>query len=312
RSPRPRRRPGRPARSPPRAGVGVAAATITDFTDPGCPFAFSAEPFRWRLRWIYGEQIAWRTRMVGLAETVEEQLEKGFDPARQSAAFAKLSSEHHMPIDTSERPRMAATIPACRAVVAARLHAPEAEAAVLRRLRVRHFSGELLDLPETIAGAAVDAGIDPAELGQWTESAEVADALAEDMRAARHPVPAALALDGKLAGWSGGRRYTCPSYEIVRPSDGRTIAIPGFQPASVSEVVIANLDPQIRRREDPETVEQVLAYFDEPLSTAEIAAVMGASIDETRTELARVGAFDPVGLDGWWTLPVARAESLAA
>jgi predicted DsbA family dithiol-disulfide isomerase len=279
----------------------VAAATITEFTDPGCPFAFSAEPIRWRLRWIYGEQIEWRTRMVGLAETAEEYLEKGFDPARQSEAFAKLSSEHHMPIDTSERPRMAATIPACRAVVAARLHAPEGEAGLLRRLRVRHFSGELLDLPETIDGAAVDAGIDPAELGQWTESPEVADALAEDMRAARHPVPAALALDGKLAGWSGGRRYTCPSYEIRAGDDG-PVAVPGFQPAAVYDVVLANLLPEAELRDPPESVAEVLRWAATPLATQEVAVVCGLSFNPAREALGRLAVEQHVGWDGFWSL----------
>ena len=30
------------------------------FTDPACPFAFSAEPARRRLRWHYGDQLRWR------------------------------------------------------------------------------------------------------------------------------------------------------------------------------------------------------------------------------------------------------------
>ena len=33
---------------------------ITEFTDPGCPWAYSAEPFRRRLRWLYGDKSAWQ------------------------------------------------------------------------------------------------------------------------------------------------------------------------------------------------------------------------------------------------------------
>ncbi|MEA2298880.1 MAG: hypothetical protein QOF77_1816 [Solirubrobacteraceae bacterium] len=278
----------------------MPSLTITDFTDPGCPFAFSSEPIRLRLRWIYGEQIDWRLRMVGLAETAEEYEAKGFDVEKQSQAFAKLSSEHHMPIDTSVRPRMAATLPACRAVVAARLNAPEGEEGILRHLRVRHFSGELLDVPETIAGAAVDAGIDPAELGQWMESAEVDAALAEDMRAARHPTPAALAQDDKLAGWSGGRRYTCPSYLIEGPGD--PVAVPGFQPAPVYDVVLANLMPEADRREPPQEVEEVLRWAATPLATQEVATICGLSFNPTREALGRVAVERHVGWDGFWTL----------
>ena len=139
----------------------MADVCITEFTDPGCPWAWSAEPFRRRLAWIYGDAVEWRTSMVVLAEDPREYEEKGFTPQRQSQSFKRISAEHGMPIDTRERPRMSATAPACRAVVAARLHAPDDERALLRSLRVRHFSGELLDEPATIAGAAADAGSTP-------------------------------------------------------------------------------------------------------------------------------------------------------
>jgi len=281
----------------------MTGATITDFTDPGCPFAFSAEPIRLRLAWIYGEQIDWRTRMVGLAESPATYEDSGFTVERLSKSLAHLSSEYHMPMDTSLRPRMAATLPACRAVVAARLHAPEREHALLRRLRVRTFSGELLDAPETIAAAAVDAGIDPAELAGWAESSEVADALAQDMDLARHPRPAGLALDRKLAGWSGGRRYTCPSYEIERKSDGVRIAIPGFQPFPVYDVVTANLLPGLDRRSAPESVEDVLAWPGTPLASQEVAVVCDIPFEDAREQLSRVAVEQPVGFDGFWTLP---------
>jgi hypothetical protein len=34
-----------------------AAVRIRHFTDPGCPFAFSAEPRRLRLEWLFGDHI---------------------------------------------------------------------------------------------------------------------------------------------------------------------------------------------------------------------------------------------------------------
>ena len=40
----------------------TVALDIELFTDPACPFAFSAEPVRRRLRWHYGDQLRWRTR----------------------------------------------------------------------------------------------------------------------------------------------------------------------------------------------------------------------------------------------------------
>src|SRR4051794_37924293 len=100
---------------------------ITEYTDPGCPWAYSAEPFRRRLDWLYGERLQWRPVMVGLADSPEHYESVGFTPERQSAAFKQIARDHGMPIDTAQRPRMAATLPACRAVVATRLHAPAAE-----------------------------------------------------------------------------------------------------------------------------------------------------------------------------------------
>src|ERR1700761_6105758 len=96
--------------------------TITEYTDPGCPFAWSAEPARRRLDWLYGDQLRWELRLVGPADDPSVYENRGFPPERQSASFRRLSQEHHMPMDTGLRPRMAATVPACRAVVAVRRH----------------------------------------------------------------------------------------------------------------------------------------------------------------------------------------------
>jgi predicted DsbA family dithiol-disulfide isomerase len=283
--------------------VSPAEVAITEYTDPGCPWAYSAEPFRRRLTWLYGDRLEWNVRMVGLADSPEEYLEKGFTTDKLSAAYKKISREHGMPIDTRERPRMAATMPACRAVVAARLNAPEAMRPLLRRLRVRTFAGELLDEQSTIDNAARDAGLDPADLAAWMARDDVQGALEEDMAAAREPIAAARVLDDKLANWSGGRRYTCPSYELIRKADGVRIAVPGFQPFAVYDVVLANLVPDLDRRDPAESAEEVLAWTGTPLATKEVAVVRDIPFEEAREELSRVAVEQPLGYDGFWTLP---------
>jgi predicted DsbA family dithiol-disulfide isomerase len=280
-----------------------AAVCITEFTDPACPFAYSAEPVRARLRWLYGEHIDFEARMVVLSESPQDYLDRGFTPDKQADSFRRLAREYGMPIDTRERPRMAASLPACRAVVAASIHSDRGWF-LLRALRVRHFSGELLDDPSTIAGAAVDAGIDAAALEEWARDEVVEHRLREDMALAREPLPAARVLDEKLANWSGGRRYTCPSYEIVRRSDGVRIAVPGFQPFAAYDVVTANLVPDTPRREPPDDVREVLDWALVPISTKEVAAVMDAELLDAREQLVRAGAREhPVGTDGFWTAP---------
>ncbi len=281
----------------------MSQVRVTEFTDPGCPWAYSAEPFRRRLDWLYGDELEWRACMVGLSESPDDDLQKGFTPDKQASSFERIAKEHGMPIDTAERPRMAATVPACRAVVAARLHAPTRERMLLRRLRVRNFSGELLDEPETIAAAADDAGLDGEELEGWAGGEDVEEALREDMAKAREPMPAARVLDEKLANWSGGRRYTCPSYEILRESDGVRIAVPGFQPFGVYDVVLANLVPDLPRREAAQTAEEVLEWTGTPLATKEVAVVRDIAFEHAREELGRVADECHVGFDGFWSLP---------
>ena len=241
-------------------------------------------------------------RLVGLSDSPEHYLERGFTPDVQSRAFRTIAHDHGMPIDTSERPRMEATVPACRAVVAARLNAPERMRPLLRALRIRHFRGELLDDAATIDRAAADAGIDPAALARWIADPVTGEALAGDMAAARAPTPAALAQDARLADGEGGRRYTCPSYEVERIADGARLSAPGFQPFAAYEVVMANLAPGAARRDAPESAEEVLRWAGEPLASKEVAVVRDISVEAAREELGRVADEDHVGADGFWSL----------
>ncbi|MDQ6745150.1 MAG: DsbA family protein [Actinomycetota bacterium] len=275
---------------------------IVEFTDPACPFAWSAEPARRRLDWLYGDRLAWELCMVGLSEDPRDYEDKGFTPERQASSFRRLAHQHHMPIDSSPRPRMAASVPACRAVVAVRRNAPERERALLRALRILHFSGWLLDDPETLDEAAARAGVEPEQLRGWCEEDGTEELLHQDLKRARDPLPRALALSHKLAETDDGRRYTCPSYEIERTSDEVRLAVPGFQPLAAYEVVIANLCPRAGRRADPEDVGEVLEWAGEPLASAEVAAVCDIEIEDARERLGYVAEEEHIGFDGVWRL----------
>lgn len=274
---------------------------VTEFTDPGCPWAFSAEPAKRRLAWLFGDQLTWSSVMVGLSEDVAQYEGTGFTTEVMAGALKKMSADLGMPMDSGVKPRMSATWPACKAVIAARLHAPESAAPLLRALRVHYFSGGLLDDPELIAAAATEVGLDPAQLATWAAGDDVAEALAADIDRARHPLPAALALNHKLAAWDGGRRYTCPSLEFS--AEGReTVVGAGFQTLPAYEVLLANLVPDLERRETPTDVAEVLAWAGEPLATKEVAVVCELEIPEARELLSRVAVERPVGTDGYWSL----------
>jgi predicted DsbA family dithiol-disulfide isomerase len=276
---------------------------IDEFTDPLCPWAYSAEPFRRRLRWLYEGRIEWAPRMVVLADDAAAQAEKGLTPERVREGHRKIAHDHRMPIDTRLRPRVAGTRDACRAVVAARVHGEAHHAfALLRRLRVENFSGRQIDERAVLDDAARAVGVDPDQIRAWEAEPATEQALIDDMAAAREPRPAARVLDDKLANWSGGRRYTCPSYEITRLSDGVTIAVPGFQPFAVYDTILANLVPGMERRDPPSSAREVLEWSAVPISTQEVAVMLDLDFDEAREELGRVATLEPVGSDGFWTL----------
>ena len=247
-----------------------------------------------RLRWHYGEQLIWRTRMIVLT------LEPG-EAENLAHGAPNLQRVHGMPIDPVPYARPASSEPACRAVVAARIRAPGTEERLLRRLRVRVMQQGLLDDPELIAAAARDAGLDPAELDDWCRGDDVEAALQADIDAARTPHPAARRLDHKLGGPRGQRRYTAPSYELAR-TDGAaaTVAVPGFNPVEAYETAIANLAPELTRRPKPQHVEELLAWADEPLATAEIALIAQLDPRDARAALSRVATPLAAGADFYW------------
>jgi 2-hydroxychromene-2-carboxylate isomerase len=267
---------------------------VTLFTDPACPFAFSAEPARLRLVWHYGDQLRWRPRMIVLT------LEPG-EAEKLAEGAPTLQRVYGMPIDPAPYARPASSEPACRAVVAARLRAPALEQALLRSLRVRAMLGGLLDDRELLAAAGRDVGIEPSELETWCAEDEVDEALRADIEAARSPPPAARALDHKLGGPAERRRYTAPSYEITRDDDGTTIAIPGFNPVETYEAAIANLAPELVRAAKPESVSDVLAWAGQPLATAEVAAITQLDATRTRAALSHVAQPTAAGADFYWS-----------
>jgi predicted DsbA family dithiol-disulfide isomerase len=279
-------------------GDTVVPLSIELFTDPACPFAFSAEPVRQRLRWHFGAGLNWRTRMIVLTREPGE--------AEKLAAGAPgLQRRFGMPIEPSPYSRPASSEPACLAVVAASQYAPDRAEALLRRLRVRVMKGGLLDDPALIAAAATDAGLDPDQLAEWTTTDTAVNQLEADAAAARSPTPAARAQNHKLSGPADERRYSAPTYLVSG------FAIPGFNPVEVYETAIANLAPELPRRPKPGSVTELLEWSTEPLATAEVALIMQTDIDTARTKLTKAASFEPAGADGYWTLAGAFQRSIA-
>jgi predicted DsbA family dithiol-disulfide isomerase len=273
---------------------------VTLYTDPGCPFGFNAQRQELQLMWHYGHAADIERCMIVLSEESRPLAEIGLSPEAMAAGRTRMREQYGTPMGSEAVTEVPATVDACRAYVGARLHEPDRALALLRALRRRaHSDQQRLDDPATLHAAAEDAGIAPERIDAWLSDEAVEAALRADMAATRDPLPEALALAYKLSGRDGNLRYSTSS-AVFEHGDRRVVSA-GFQPFAVYEVAMASVAPDIERRPNPETVDEVLAWAPFALATAEVAELRGTSRDEARDELERAGAtFTPSANDGYW------------
>jgi 2-hydroxychromene-2-carboxylate isomerase len=246
---------------------------IAHFTDPGCPWAWSASPAHTVLRWRYGDALRWRLVMIGLTESAEQYLARGYSPARQARGYQRFR-RYGMPFSTQPRRRIAATGRACRAVVATRLLDAPRELEAFRALQLGMFTGGLvLDEDADIALALERVpGLDVRAIVGALDDPEVERAYEADRSEARTAAGSPTEFQGKAARTDGPVRYTAPS--LIFETNGRRLEAGGFQPVEVYDVVVANLDPTLERREPPESARDVLVALPHALTTQEVAAVL--------------------------------------
>jgi protein-disulfide isomerase-like protein with CxxC motif len=266
---------------------------VTHFTDPGCPWAYSASPALTTLRWRYGDGLRWELVTIGLAEDAARYTRDGYTPLRLALAYAGFR-RFGMPFQVTPKPRVSATSPACRAIVATRLDAPEHEDAALRALQFAQFTTTgVLDETETLQTALSAAdGLDAAAIVARIDDADVREAYEADRARARTAAGSPTEAQGRAADTDGAVRYTAPSL-IFETDDGRSLEAGGFQPLEAYDVVVANLDPGLERRPPADDPVAVLAAFGYPLATAEVAAVMAEHLgapDLAATEAALIAA----------------------
>ncbi|MEA2400367.1 MAG: hypothetical protein QOK00_770 [Thermoleophilaceae bacterium] len=247
---------------------------VTHFTDPGCPWAYSAWPAHTTLRWRYGDQLRWTLVMIGLSEDAAQYAARGYTPTRSALGYERFR-RFGMPFQITPKPRLSATSPACRAIVATRLDAPELEDRVLRALQFAQFTttGTLED-PDTLRSALAGVeGLDADAIVGRIDDPEVVAAYEADRAHARAAAGSPTEFQGRAANTDGAVRYTAPSL-LFDEAGGNRLEAGGFQPLEAYDVVIANLDPTLERRPPAEDAVEVLNAFPYPLATAEVAAVM--------------------------------------
>jgi protein-disulfide isomerase-like protein with CxxC motif len=284
---------------------------VTHFTDPGCPWAYSASPAHTVLRWRYGASLRWKLVTIGLAEDASRYTANGYTPTRSAIGYAGFR-RFGMPFQVTPKASLSATSPACRAIVATRLEAPALEDSAFRALQFAQFTTTgVFDDPETLrnALASVD-GLDADAIVARIDDPDVREAYDADRALARTAAGSPTEFQGRSANTDGAVRYTAPS--LIFESDGARLEAGGFQPAEAYDVVIANLDPTLDRRPPAIDPLDVLAEFPYPLATAEVAAVMTEHLgvpDLAAAEAALIAATGegraarvPAGDDALWSL----------
>jgi 2-hydroxychromene-2-carboxylate isomerase len=296
---------------------------LTHFSDPGCPWAWSAGPAFATLHWRYGDQLEWRHVMIGLSETAEQYARRGYTAERQARGYRSFRWRG-MPFATAPRERPHGTWPMCRAVVATRRLAPDREWAVFRALQFAQFTSTLtLDEPADIEkGLEWVPDIDAGRIVAASLEPETEELFAADRKLARSAAGGATEFQGRSATTPEGEvRFTAPSV-VFTARDGSSLEVGGFQPVESYDVAIANLDRSLSRREPPEDAGEVVAAFPDGLTTYEVAAVMAKHLqppdrDAAEDALISLAASGEVerrafGNDALWTPARREAAALAA
>jgi protein-disulfide isomerase-like protein with CxxC motif len=273
---------------------------VIHFTDPSCPWAYSAEPLMRTLQWRFG-----------LSEDTSRSERAGYTPERRVQGFLGFQRRFGMPVLAEPRTRLISSGRACRAVVAARAQSRQLSDALLRRIRLAWFTSTLLlDEDEGLAAvAALVPGLDVEQMislidDPATEAAYQADR-AETRSAAVQGQPAIA--QGRTAASDGPDRFTAPS--ILFRAGERALVAGGWQPFGAYDVCIANLEPSLERRAAA-TVEEALAAFPAGLTTIELARVCTEHDDDpdpnavTNEVVARCAsgqsAREPLGAGELW------------
>ena len=287
----------------------MTAIDATLFTDPDCPWAYSASPALHVLRWRYGDALRWRTVVIGLTESGTEYERRGYTPLDMARGHRRFL-RYGMPFARAAKERVAGTDRACRAIVATRLRAPEREDAVIRALQFAWFTTALvLDEDEAIAEAlATVDGLDPGAILSALDDPEVEVAYRRDRDEARRAEGSAAQLQGKTATTDGAVRYTAPT--LALGVNGTTLVAGGWQPLEAYDALVANLDPGLDRRPPPEGPAQALERFPDGLTTQEVAALLArwpgapdrVSAEDALIALAAEGRArrEPLGDDALW------------
>lgn len=285
---------------------------ITIFSDPGCPYGYSASPDLHLLGWRYAHGVDFRLRMIGLADTPAVYENKGLTPLLVGKHGVTMRNRYGMPFSSHVKSRIWGTGTACRAVIATGIASPGLEWQALRALQFTQFTtSNLIDEESTVREAlATVTGLDVDAVVGAIDSPEVTARYEADREAARSAAGSAAELQGKTAADGDLVRYTAPTL-ILEDVDNRLIA-GGMQSIEVYDAVVANSTNAPEPHPDPDGPLDALARFPYGLTTREVAMLLAGRTDQIDTEkterqlvaLTADGSVirTPLGNDALWTV----------
>jgi protein-disulfide isomerase-like protein with CxxC motif len=218
--------------------------TVSEYTDPACPWAWGSEPKLARLRGLLTpvEGVRWR-RVFGIL--FDEGEAPAPDPAAEAAWYLgelrEIAGHTGAPCPARLEWVCGSSWPASLAAKAAESQGPEIAEAVLGRLRAATFvHGRPADTPERVR-LAVDGlpGLDADRLARDAASRAVREAVRADHAETRAPCAEVFAIDeparhpgrAKPLGEdpADGYRYALPT--LLFDGSGGRAAAPGWRRA---------------------------------------------------------------------------------
>lgn len=208
---------------------------VTYYTDPLCSWSWAFEPQWRRLRYEFGDRLAWRYSMGGLIpdwQRFSDPINDINRPAQMAPQWVQIRYLCGMPIEEKiwlEDPPTS-SYPACIAVKAAEKQGLSVAEAYLRRLReaVMLERRNIARREELIALAAelVELGLDFQQFQEDLDSQDTLNAFREDIKDARY---------------RGIGRF--PAL-ILRPMTGRAVLLVGYRPYQELRKALAHVSPQ--------------------------------------------------------------------
>ncbi|MCB0870146.1 MAG: hypothetical protein KDB52_04875 [Solirubrobacterales bacterium] len=246
------------------------------FNDPSCPFGYSASPALRTLEWRYRDQIEWHLAVIGLSD---DRNPLPYPLETLTGFYFDFRERYGMPFAIEPKFRTYTSARACQVITAARLVAPGSEWRVLRTLQLLQFNTPLLldDDRQLAEAIGTVPGLDATKVMEAVDTPEVQAAYQEDFDHARTAAGGATHLQDKAAAAEDGHRFTAPS--VIFEEGDRRVEVGGFQPIEAYDVVIANLDPELKRMGPAGDALEALSLYPAGLTTQEVAAIMTSGND---------------------------------